>query len=75
MSSHTVLVWTSSQDEPNKTYYMALELRDYKNNYLNYTPVNKDFIVNMIAKMEILEQDGYTYDKRIQGGYIQEGMK
>ena len=75
MSAPAMLLWSVSQDDNDKTYYIGLELRDYKNHYLNYTPVNKDFIVNMIAKMEILEQDGYTYDKRIKGGYIQEGLK
>jgi len=75
VSGHTVLVWAASQNDPDKTYFMALELRDYKNNYLNYTPVDKSFIINMVAKMEMLEQDGYKYDTQIKGSYIQEGLR
>jgi len=70
-----MLMWSVSQDDNEKTYYMGFELRDYKNNYINYTPVSKDFIVNMIAKMEILERDEYTYNKKIMGTYQQEGLR
>jgi len=75
MSYGTTIVWASKVDPDNKTYHIALEIRDYRNNYLNYVPVNKDFIVNMIAKMETLEQDGYKYDPQLKNGYIQEGLE
>ena len=71
---NVMLIWHRHQSNEDKTYYMSLEWRDYDKEFKEQIPVNKDFLINLIAKMAVLEDQGYKYKCPIPSTYYQEGI-
>lgn len=56
-----LLVYQLFSDIEAKTYYLALDIRDYEKNFCAMWALNKSFITNMIKDMNQAEEAGFTY--------------